>query len=204
MTSDAADGHAHEDAGSNASSDEASLAAAIVEEVSLRSHQASWAPAFELERARLEALVPGSFVAIEHIGSTAVPGLVAKPIVDILAGVASLDGVGSLIDRLCENGYTTSAEFNASLHDRKWLMRWRDGRRTHHLHIVAHAGAPWIDRLVFRDALRGDAELARRYAELKIALAARHQADREACTDAKVAFVLAVTQAARSVQARVL
>jgi GrpB-like predicted nucleotidyltransferase (UPF0157 family) len=172
--------------------DEESLAAAINEEVHLRAHDPAWARTFDLERVRLHALSPGTFLGIEHIGSTAVAGLPAKPIVDILAGVASLDGVEDLIDHLCDNGYTTSIEFNATLIDRKWLMRWRDGHRTHHLHIVEFGGAPWHDRLAFRDALRSDPETARRYAELKADLAARHASDREAYTDAKAEFVRAV------------
>ncbi len=106
-----------------------------------------------------------------------------------MAGVESLEGVDVLIDRLCANGYTTSREFNATLSDRKWLMRWRDGRRTHHLHVVVHGGAAWLDRLAFRDALRHDPALADRYAKLKIELAAMHSSDREAYTEAKADFV---------------
>jgi len=172
--------------------DAQSLAAAIAEPVILHAHDPAWHQAFDRERDRLRALSPGTFLAIEHIGSTAVPGLVAKPVIDLMAGVASLDGVDALVDRLCENGYTSSREFNATLADRRWLMRWRDGRRTHHLHIVVLDGAPWRERLAFRDALRGDAALAARYADLKRALAARHPDDREAYTDAKSAFVRAV------------
>jgi GrpB-like predicted nucleotidyltransferase (UPF0157 family) len=173
-------------------SDEQSLAAAINEEVSLRAHDAAWAQVFELERDRLQAIAPGAFLSIEHIGSTAVPGLLAKPIVDIMAAVGSLDGVDSVIERLCGHGYATSSEFNAALTDRKWLMRWHAGHRTHHLHIVVAHGAQWNDRLAFRDALRHDPALARRYADLKTGLAAKHPADREAYTDAKSAFVRAV------------
>ena len=169
--------------------DQQSLAAAINEEIALSAHDPAWAQAFELERARLHSLLPGVFLAIEHIGSTAVAGLVAKPVIDLLAAVESLDDVDVLIDWLCENGYATSREFNATLADRKWLMRWRDGRRTHHLHIVVRGGAPWHDRLAFRDALRRDPALADRYATLKTELAVRHQADREAYTEAKAAFV---------------
>lgn len=136
-------------------------------------------------------------MAIEHIGSTAVVGMVAKPVIDLMAGVDTLDDADALVDRLCDNGYTTSREFNATLTDRKWLMRWRDGHRTHHLHIVVMDGVPWRDRLAFRDALRGDPALARRYAELKADLAARHDADRKAYTDAKAEFVNAVSAARR-------
>jgi GrpB-like predicted nucleotidyltransferase (UPF0157 family) len=119
--------------------DEESLAAAIHEDVSLHAHDPAWKQAFEQERDRLHAL-PGTFVAIAHIGSTAVAGLVAKPIIDMMAAVESLHDVDALIDGLCNHGYTTSRQFNATLTDRKWLMRWRDGHRTHHLHIVVAAG----------------------------------------------------------------
>ncbi|MEO6451834.1 MAG: GrpB family protein [Burkholderiaceae bacterium] len=169
--------------------DERSLVAAINEEVSLHPHDPAWAQVFELERNRLQSMLPGCFLAIEHIGSTAIPGLVAKPIVDIMAAVRSLEGVDALIERLCDNGYSTSLEFNASLTDRKWLMRWRDGHRTHHLHIVVLGNAQWVDRLAFRDALRGDPAQAQRYAELKTTLATRHRDDRGAYTDAKSLFV---------------
>jgi len=179
--------------------DAQSLAAAIHEEVALRPSDPAWSTAFELERDRLQTLLPGVFVQVEHIGSTAVPGLAAKPVIDIMAGVASLAGVDATIDVLCDNGYTTSKEFNASLADRKWLMRWRDGHRTHHLHIVVFGGAPWSDRLAFRDVLRHDPYLVRRYASLKTALATQHRGDREAYTDAKADFVRSVIRAARRV-----
>lgn len=166
--------------------------------MSLHEHDPGWARAFERERDRLHALLPGTFVAIEHIGSTAVAGLPAKPVIDLMAGVESLDDADALVDSLCGNGYTTSREFNATLADRKWLMRWRDGHRTHHLHIVAMDSAPWRDRLAFRDALRSDAALASRYAALKSALASTNPDDREAYTDAKAEFVKAAAAAQRS------
>lgn len=174
--------------------DAASLAAAIHENVALHAPDPAWAGAFERERERLHALAPGAFVRIEHIGSTAVPGLVAKPVIDMLAGVRTLEGVDDLVDQLCDNGYTTSRDFNATLTDRRWLMRWKNGHRTHHLHIVVHGGAAWADRLAFRDALRRDPALAARYATLKTSLAEQHRGDREAYTDAKAAFVRAVVE----------
>lgn len=180
------------DSGAAQLTEEQSLAAAIHEDVRLRAHDPTWARAFDLERARLLALLPGAFLSVEHIGSTAVDGLPAKPVIDLMAGVAALESVDDLVDRLCDSGYTTSKAFNATLTDRKWLMRWHDGRRTHHLHIVVFGGAPWHDRLAFRDALRRDPALVRRYAELKTKLAATHASDREACTEAKAAFVRAV------------
>src|SRR6478609_5240693 len=99
-----------------------SLARAIVEEVSLVAHDPRWAAQFVEERDRLLALFPDRFVAIAHIGSTAIPGLAAKPIIDILAGVQSMSEADALMDPLCARGYETSAAFNATLSDRRWLM----------------------------------------------------------------------------------
>jgi len=169
--------------------DDDSLTRAIVEEVSIASHDPRWAAQFEEERARLLDLFPGRFTAIEHFGSTAVPRLAAKPIIDILAGVGTLREADALLQPLCAHGYETSAEFNATLPDRRWLMRHALGRRTHHLHLVVFGGEPWIRRLQFRDALRADATIAARYEQLKRELAGQHRHDREAYTQAKTAFI---------------
>ena len=173
-----------------------SLQAAIDEEVSLQPSDPRWPALFAAERDRLLSLaprLPARLVEIQHIGSTAVPGLPAKPVIDMLAGVESMAAAEALLAPLCANGYTTSAEFNASLNDRKWLMRWAGGHRTHHLHIAVHGGEVWAERLRFRDALRADPGLAARYAALKAELAAKHPHDREAYTDSKAAFVRAAS-----------
>lgn len=166
-----------------------SLQAAIHERVALVPYDVAWPNKFEVERTRLLSLFPDVFVEIEHFGSTAIPGMLAKPIIDILCGVETLAGTDALSIRLCEVGYSTSAEFNASLSDRKWFMRWADGRRTHHLYVVVHGGAAWRERLSFRDRLRADSNAAARYERLKTHLASQHQDDREAYTAAKADFV---------------
>ncbi|BDT69732.1 dephospho-CoA kinase [Comamonadaceae bacterium OS-1] len=166
-----------------------SLLAAIQEEVRLHSYDPSWPHAFAAERGRLASLLPGTFQDIAHIGSTAVPGMPAKPIIDLLAGVESMAVAKSIAEPICQSGYTTSAEFNASRQDRQWFMRWAEGHRTHHLHVVVHGGEAWHTHLAFRDALRSDAALAARYAALKSELATRHTTDREAYTDAKAEFI---------------
>jgi len=88
---------------------------------------------------------PANNLQIEHVGSTAVPGLPAKPVVDLMATVDSMALADRLIPRLLENGYVTSAEFNATLGDRRWLMRHADGHRTHHLHLVLPDSSAWRD-----------------------------------------------------------
>lgn len=172
---------------------QASLLAAIHEEVKLHPHDPSWPQVYAAERDRLLSLLPGVWMEVQHVGSTAVPGLVAKPIIDILAGVASMAVARSLIPSLCAWGYTTSTEYNATLSDRQWLMRWAAGRRTHHLHVVVHEGPVWRQWLRFRDALRASPALAARYAELKADCARRYATDREAYTEAKADFIRRAT-----------
>ena len=129
-----------------------SLEHAIHEAVQLSPYSPDWPRVFRTEQERLSRLFPQS-MAIEHIGSTVIEGMEAKPIFDMLAGVASMDVARSLAKPLCQSGYTTSIQFNASLTDRQWFMRWADGHRTHYLHVVVHEGAVWQVRLKFRDAL---------------------------------------------------
>ena len=171
-----------------------SLFAAINEEVTLHEYSPAWPVAFDAERERLLLRFPGVFVDVQHIGSTSVPGLAAKPIIDILAGVKSMAVAESISNALCEAAYTTSAEFNETLTNRKWFMRWSNGHRTHHLHVVPYGVGVWHEHLRFRDALRLRPELAARYSTLKSNLAERHNADREAYTDAKSEFVRSVLQ----------
>jgi len=166
-----------------------SLTRAVAEDVRIVPHDSRWAAQFIRERNRLLDLLPGYFAAIEHIGSTAVPELAAKPIIDILAGVSTISEADALLEPLCAHGYETSAEFNATLPDRRWLMRHALGRRTHHLHLVAFDGEQWIRRLQFRDLLRADAAVAARYERLKRELAEQYRHDRETYTHAKTAFI---------------
>lgn len=166
-----------------------SLSRAIAEEVHIVAHDPCWTAQFAVERDRLLDLLPGRFAAIEHIGSTAVPGFPAKPILDLLAGVSSMSEADALLEPLCAHGYVTSAEFNATLPDRRWLMRHALGKRTHHLHLVVFGGESWVQHLQFRDLLRTDAVIAERYQRLKQDLAEQHRHDREAYTQAKAAFI---------------
>jgi GrpB-like predicted nucleotidyltransferase (UPF0157 family) len=166
-----------------------SLAHAIIEEIHIATHDLRWGAQFVAERDRLLDLLPGRFLAIEHFGSTAVRGLAAKPVIDLLAGVNTISEADTLLEPLCAHGYETSVEFNATLPDRRWLMRQAFGRRTHHLHIVVFEGEQWIRRLQFRDVLRADAAIAARYEHLKRGLAEQYRHGREAYTQAKTAFI---------------
>lgn|SRR3990167_627068 len=173
-----------------------SLNRAIQEKVAIFPYDSNWPAMFEDERDRLLDVFPGNFLAIEHFGSTAVPGLSAKPIIDILAGVDSMSRANELMEPLCHAKYTTSVEFNASLVGRRWLMRWAEGRRTHHLHLMVYGSYEWDRRLAFRNILRANTELAQRYDKNKRLWAATFMSDREAYTAAKSNFVLVALDSA--------
>ncbi|MGA2163837.1 MAG: GrpB family protein [Solirubrobacteraceae bacterium] len=152
--------------------------------VEIVAYDPSWPLAFEDERKRLAPLLPG--VEIHHFGSTSVPGLAAKPVIDMIALVGELDApVAALV---ADAGYQFPAAFNATLTHRRFLCYPSAAHRTHHLHLVDDREE--LDRrLRFRDRLRADPVLAAEYEALKRALAARHREDREAYTDAKAVFI---------------
>ena len=173
----------------NGGSDDESLRRAIEQSVGLAEHDPRWSERFAAERERLMHVFPGVFVDIVHIGSTPIGGLEAKPIIDLLAGVRSMDEAFALADPLCANGYSASAEFNRSMIDRQFFMRHAHGERTHHLHLVVHDSPAWRDRVAFSRMLRDDADLRDRYAALKKDLVERYADDREAYTEGKSDFI---------------
>lgn len=177
--------------------DQESLLAAIDEPVHLQPYDAKWPEQFALEHNRLTLCMPGKFIEIQHIGSTAIDGLAAKPVIDLLAGVESMAVADALAETICSMGYTTSADFNSKLKDRKWFMRHANGRRTHHLHLVVYGEQCWLEHLRFRDILRASSSLTQRYTALKTQLADQYASDREAYTAAKAEFIRFVLEAAQ-------
>ena len=159
------------------------------EPIRLMSSDSAWPGRFELERAALEEAI-GEWIdgGIHHVGSTAVPGLEAKPIIDILAGIRDLENARACFAPLAGLGYLYAPYLPQEMH---WFCKPDPARRTHHLHLVP-AGTPrFHDELTFRDRLRADPRLAADYAALKRHLAKRHRDDREAYTDAKGVFIRA-------------
>ena len=121
-----------------------------------------WPRLFQIERQRIAAALDGIAEAIEHYGSTAVPGLAAKPILDILIGVRPLGRWRECHDPLLALGYDYAA--HAGVPGHHIFGRGRDPtERTHLLHIVDLDGPSWGPNLAFRDALRSDAELRTAY-----------------------------------------
>lgn len=132
----------------------------------LVAYHPGWPDAFEAERARLAKALGPLALGIEHYGSTAVPGLTAKPILDILVGVAPLENWHACHAPLISLGYDYAA--NAGVPGHYIFGRGRDTtERTHLVHVVLFGGESWTGNLAFRDALRADAALREAYLRVK-------------------------------------
>jgi GrpB-like predicted nucleotidyltransferase (UPF0157 family) len=159
-------------------------------------YDSAWPYQFDQERRDLERVLDNWLVEpIEHVGSTAVPGLAAKPVIDIMAGVESLETSRSAIAVLSDIGYCYSPYRPDVEH---YFCKPSPAFRTHHLHLVPYGSAGWNDRLAFRDYLRCHPSVAREYEQLKYELAEQYRLDREAYTEAKGPFVARVLQVVRN------
>lgn len=165
------------------------MQSAIDEPLWISEYDPTWPEKFRKEKARLLQIFARSFVDIEHIGSTAVPGLGAKPIIDMMGGLKNMNNADSLLGPLREYGYVTPPHCNDGLTDRRWLLRHAGGHRTHHLHLVAHGGEAWRRTIQFRDALCRDPESLKRYEKLKRDLVTITDNNRSAYISAKSEFV---------------
>jgi GrpB-like predicted nucleotidyltransferase (UPF0157 family) len=152
----------------------------------------AWPARFEEERLLLaEALGPWLDGGIHHVGSTAVPGLAAKPVIDVMAGVRDREEARAAFGRLTALQYSYWPYRPEIMH---WFCKPSQSFRTHHLHLLEPSHPEWAARLAFRDALRAEPETAQAYERLKRGLAKRFGDDREGYTAAKGAFVRSVVE----------
>lgn len=169
-----------------------------MDEIEIVAYDPAWPVLFAEEAARLRrALAPLPLLAVEHVGSTAVAGLAAKPIIDIQMTVPALRMAAASVEPLEAMGYSFWRD-----NPDKGAMFFVKGlppaapQRTHHVHITEPEKL--VDRVLFRNYLRAHPDEASRYASLKRKLAADHRLDREAYTQAKGAFVRRCLERARA------
>jgi GrpB-like predicted nucleotidyltransferase (UPF0157 family) len=157
--------------------------------IAVVAYDPEWPHRFEVERALLEGvLAPWLEGGVHHIGATSVPGLAAKPIIDMLAGVRDLDEARAAFEPLREHSYVyTPHRPGIAHHFSKPSARLPDV--THGLHLTEPGSDLWNERFAFRDALRADPALAAEYETLKLRLAREHAGDVTAYTAGKRAFV---------------
>jgi GrpB-like predicted nucleotidyltransferase (UPF0157 family) len=162
--------------------------------IRLVEYDARWPALFTGEQQSIRDRCRGLTLRLEHVGGTSIPGMCAKPILDIAAGrpleASSRDYIAALEDV----GYEHRGERGVS--GREFFCRGRP--RAYHLHLVEEGGPLWRDYLAFRDYLRAHAEAARHFAGLKRALAARYSQDREGYMTAKSSYVEDVLRLARN------
>lgn len=165
--------------------------------VEVVAYDAQWAEEFVREKQRLLDALGERVLAIEHIGSTSVPGLAAKPIIDMIAAVKAFDDVEQLIQPLKELGYEYMPE--RMFATRKFFPKGPRTSRTHHLNFVlVDDPEQWVQPLAFRDYWRTHTDARDTYAALKQQLAKAHSDDRTAYTAAKTEFIRGILLAIES------
>ena len=177
---------------------------AVQEDVAIVPYNPRWPELFRREKEHLLSCLPAELIRrVEHFGSTAVPGLAAKPVVDVLVEVSDLQATRTWIAPLLESqGYDyfwrpTHGDDGPPFY--AWFIK-RDpstGTRTHHIHMVEAGFIGHWDRLLFRDYLIEHPRVAREYEDLKLRLASAYPNDRVAYTKGKTEFILRVTEQAK-------
>ena len=155
----------------------------------------TWPLRYQRERDRIAAALGENAVAIEHVGGTAVPGLPAKPVIDIMVGVPDIERAGQAVAGLINLGYQYVPELESQLPERRYFRRGTP--ETHHVHMVAVSSDFWEEHLLFRDYLRTHPQAAEEYGKLKRGLASRFRFDRDAYRAGKLPFIDTVVDAAR-------
>ena len=166
------------------------------EPIRIAEYDPRWPAMFERERDALEEVLGTAITGgIHHVGSTAIPGLAAKPIIDIMVGVRDLAAARAFIEPLKALDYMYAPHREDEM---AWFCKPHPARRTHHLHLVPTGSPRYRAALAFRDHLRAHPDVAAEYLALKRRLAAEFEHDREAYTDAKADFVAGVVARAHS------
>ena len=148
-------------------------------------YTAVWAELFAEEKARLQTAVGPYILDIQHVGSTSIPGIPAKPIIDMAVAVANFEAARVCIEPIEQLGYVYKGELGIP---RRHYFRKGDPR-THHLHMNEINSQDWQNQILFRDYLRQHPEVAQAYGALKLKLAARYERDPEGYLQAKAPFI---------------
>lgn len=171
----------------------------VKEKVEIVAYNQQWVNSFKKEAIFLENKFPTIIKRIEHFGSTAVPGLAAKPVVDMLVEIMSFKEVKEKIVPVLESlgyDYFWRPEFDRPPMYAWFIKRNKKGHRTYHIHMVKKNSKLW-ERLYFRDYLRKYPQVAKKYGELKTALVTKYANDRIKYTKMKTEFVMKVTEKAK-------
>ena len=157
------------------------------QKIELKQYDHSWPEKFQIEKAALNVALEGFvYGAIEHVGSTSIPGLMAKPVIDIMVGVKSLELSKPCIQILEKHNYKY---FPYKIDVMHWFCKPSDEFRTHHLHLIPYQSELWKERIKFRDLLLNNDSVFKGYQSLKLELAKKYENDREKYTQEKWPFI---------------
>ncbi|OGG59040.1 hypothetical protein A2765_06590 [Candidatus Kaiserbacteria bacterium RIFCSPHIGHO2_01_FULL_56_24] len=165
-------------------------------DVKLLSHRKEWQREFERQKTRILKKLDNVVVDVQHIGSTAVPGIKAKPIIDMVIGVRRLKDANKLVKTLRGLGY----KFDRAFQHQKFFVKGLDSRRTHYLHVMRYNGAKWRSDKLFRDYLITHPTRAKAYSRLKMQLAKKYPNERQKYSDNKDGFIKDTIRLAKKVQ----
>ena len=165
--------------------------------VSIVEYRPQWRKMFEEEKQLLQAALGEASAKVEHIGSTAVNGLAAKPIIDIMVGLPDFSVADKLVPVIETLGYEYIKKYEDEMPFRRFFVKNRNGIRTHQIHMVEIDGEFWGRHLLFRDYLRHNPAIANEYAALKKQLAEREWEDVNEYADAKSEFIRSIENKAK-------
>jgi GrpB-like predicted nucleotidyltransferase (UPF0157 family) len=164
-------------------------------------YQSGWLALYQQEADRLRSALGEEILGIEHIGSTSIPGMIAKPIIDIMVAVHSLQRATIFIPKVEALGYQYKP--NDTIPERIYFAKETSPEyRTHHLNLAAIDSGFWKDQLAFRDYLRAHDQMAAEYGQLKIRLAEEYARTRYLDRDGKTEFVTRVLKLAEKEEMR--
>jgi GrpB-like predicted nucleotidyltransferase (UPF0157 family) len=167
-------------------------------DVNLVPYSENWPRQFAHIHAALAAVFEQQAVHVMHIGSTAIPNLVAKPVIDVLLGATSLFVIEEKISCLEALGYRYISKYEHEIPMRRYFVKAADALPRIHLHCVVLNSVLWQDHISFRDALLSDSALVAQYQTLKMELAAKFAHDKAGYTLAKATFIKAVIRGAQA------
>ena len=156
--------------------------------IALQDYTPKWKFDFNAENKALLDVI-GTNVRIEHIGSTSVEGLCAKPVIDILMGVTCFEESHALVNKITQLGYDYISDYEHHFPERKYFQKCRGGCHLFHIHLVEIKSKFWNEHLLFRDRLRNEYVLRTQYAKLKKDLSTKEWASRNDYAAAKSDFI---------------
>ncbi|NHJ39465.1 MAG: GrpB family protein [Asgard group archaeon] len=164
--------------------------------VDLVKYNPNWPIQFETEKKLILETFQNFIIHVEHVGSTAIPGISAKPIIDIMIGIESLTEIDEYIELFKTIGYDINPDWNKDFPNQRALDKYENGMKIH-LYIVEFNTERWLKNIHFRDYLREHPEVAEEYNKLKLELVEKYRDDREAYVSGKSQFIKKIEKKAR-------